>query len=443
MVKHISSVLLILIITTYSCNNDDGIHITSLTKTPEISFVKTLGGTANESGRSVIETSDGGYAVAGFTQSIDGDIETTRNTIQYDFWVLKFDSQDNLQWQKTFGGTKDDKAFKIIQTNDDGFIIAGYGKSDDGDVDTNEGFDDFWILKLDANGTVTWKTTTGFSGADQGFTITQTTDGGYFVGGILDVTASGGLGNSKFAARHAGGDYWGLKLNINGNIEWRKYFGGTNTDTCYGVAETSDGYILIGSSDSKDVDIKDNKGAYDFWIVKTDKNGNLLWEKSFGGTEIDEARAITKTDDGSFIIIGDTRSSDKDIDQNNGGADVWAIKITPQGELIWQKNYGGSSFDVGRSVHKTSDGGFLIGGSSRSADNNFENKGQNDALILKIDKNGNLIWQKTVGGTEIDYCYDAIELTNGSIIAVGESSSNNQDITTNKGFSDLLIIKIK
>ncbi|WP_428740969.1 hypothetical protein [Tenacibaculum sp.] len=442
MFKHISSIFLLSAI-IYSCSNDDGIHIPSSTKTPDIDFIKTLGGSVNESGRSVVEASDGGYVITGFTQSIDGDIETTRNTIQYDFWVLKFDSQDNLQWQKNYGGTKDDKAFKIIQTNDNGFVIAGYGKSDDGDVDTNEGFDDIWILKLDANGTIVWKTTTGFSGADQGFTITQTTDGGYFVGGILDVTASGGLGNSKFTARHAGGDYWGLKLNASGNIEWRKYFGGTNTDTCYSVSEASDGYILVGSSDSNDVDVKDNKGAYDFWIVKTDKNGNFLWEKSFGGTEIDEARAITKTNDGNFIIIGDTRSSDKDITQNNGGADVWVIKITPQGNLLWQKNYGGSSFDVGRSVNKTSDGGFLIGGSSRSTDNNFENKGQNDALILKIDKDGNLIWQKTIGGTEIDYCYDAVELTNGSIIAVGESSSNNQDITTNKGFSDLLIIKMK
>lgn len=435
--------LLIFLLIIYSCNKDDGIQLNSTTKIPKVSLVQTLGGSINESGRSVISTTDGGYIIAGYTQSIDGDIETTKNIIQYDFWILKFDSNDNLIWQKTYGGSKDDKASKIIKTKDNGFAIVGYGKSDDGDVNTNEGFDDVWVLKLDNNGTIVWKKTTGFSGADQGFSIIQTSDGGYFVGSILDVTASGGIGNSKQAAKHAGGDYWGVKLNINGDIEWRKYFGGTNTDTCYDVAEAADGYLLIGSSDSNDVDIKNNKGSYDFWVVKINKSGNLLWEKSFGGTEIDEARAIIKTNDGNFIIVGDTRSFNQDISQNNGGADLWVVKITSQGALLWQKNYGGSSFDVGRSIKKTLNGDFLISGSSRSADNNFINKGQNDALIMKIDTDGNLLWQKTVGGTEIDFCYDAVELTNGSIIAVGDSSSNNQDITTNKGFSDLLIIKLK
>ena len=200
---------------------------------------------------------------------------------------------------------------------------------------------------------------------------------------------------------------------------------------------------MIGSSDSNDVDITNNKGGYDFWVVKIDKVGALLWEKSFGGDEIDEARAITATNDDGFIIIGDTRSSNKDVSQNNGGADLWVIKISSEGNLLWEKTFGGSSFDVGRSVRKTNDNGFLISGSSRSANNAFLNKGQNDAWILKIDRNGNQQWQKTIGGSEIDFCYDAVELTNGNIISVGESSSNNQDITTNKGFTDLLIIKLK
>ena len=434
---------LLLIIISYSCSNDSALATLTPTKIPEIDIIKTFGGTKNESGRSIIQTSDNGYIVLGFTQSIDGDVSTTKTTIQYDYWLLKFDKEDKLQWQKTYGGSKDEKGYQIINTKDNGYAIAGYSKSNDGDVNSNQGFEDIWILKVGSSGNITWETTTGFPGTDKGFSLIQTKDGGYFIGSILDVTASGGQGNSKSVARHAGGDYWGIKLNSSGNIEWRKYFGGTNTETCYGITETSDGYLMVGSSDSIDVDIKNNKGSYDFWVVKIDKSGKLIWEKSYGGDEIDEARAITLTNDGNFIIIGDTRSSNKDVIKNNGGADLWAIKIKPNGDLVWQKNYGGSSFDVGRSVHKTNDGGFLISGSSRSADNGFTNKGQNDAWILKIDKNGNQQWQKTIGGTEIDFCYDAIELSNGDIIAVGESSSNNQDITTNKGFSDLLIIKLK
>ncbi|WP_422090112.1 hypothetical protein [Tenacibaculum ovolyticum] len=442
MLKKIST-LFVIILAIISCNNDVD-QLPNIVKNPTLDFVKTLGGTKNEVARSVVQTSDNGYVVLGFTQSIDGDILTTKTNVQYDYWVLKFDKNDKLLWQNTYGGSKDEKAYQIIKTNDSGFAIIGYNKSNDGDLNANEGFEDIWILKLNANGDILWKTNTGFSGTDKGLSIIQTNDNGFFVGSLLDVTASGGLGNARSAARrHAGGDYWGIKLNSSGNIEWRKYFGGTNTETCYGITETSDGYLMIGASDSVDVDIKNNKGSYDFWIVKIDKSGTLLWEKSFGGSEIDEARAITPTNDGNFIIIGDTRSENKDVSKNNGGADLWVIKINTDGNLIWEKNYGGSSFDVGRSVHKTLDGGFLISGSSRSSDNELTNKGQNDAWILKIDNNGNQQWQQTVGGTEIDFCYDAIELANGTIIAVGESSSNNQDITANKGFSDLLIIKLK
>jgi len=250
------SILFLIIFTIINCNNDAGIQVSHATKNPSLDFVKTLGGTKNESGRSVIQTSDNGYAILGFTQSIDGDITTSKNIVQYDYWFLKFDKNDELQWQKTYGGSKDEKAYQIIETTDNGFAIIGYNKSNDGDLNTNEGFEDVWILKLNSTGDIVWKTNTGFSGTDQGFSIIQTKDNGFFIGGILDVTASGGLGNARFAARHAGGDYWGIKLNATGNIEWRKYFGGSNTDTCYGVAETTDGYLMIGSSDSNNVSVK-------------------------------------------------------------------------------------------------------------------------------------------------------------------------------------------
>ncbi|CAM1334581.1 hypothetical protein [Tenacibaculum aestuariivivum] len=439
MLKAISIFLPVFVI-FISCNNDTP---SSKNKQPTVDFIKTYGGSKNESGRSIIQTSDNGYAVLGFTQSIDGDVSTTKNNIQYDYWLLKFDKNDTLQWQKTYGGSKDDKGYQIIETSDNGFAIIGYSKSADGDLNSNEGFEDVWILKLNNTGNILWKTTSGFAGTDQGLSIIQTNDGGFFIGGILDVTASGGSGNARSAAKHAGGDYWALKLNTDGAIEWRNYFGGTNTDTCYGITQTPDGYLMIGSSDSVDVDIKNNKGSYDFWVIKINKTGTLLWEKSFGGNEIDKARAITTTNDGNFIIIGDTRSNTKDVTNNNGGADLWAIKITSEGNLIWQKNYGGANFDVGRSINKTSDGNFLIAGSSRSDNNNITNKGQNDAWLLKINTNGNQLWQKTIGGTAIDFCYDAIQLANGNIIAVGESNSSNGDIITNKGFSDLLIIKLK
>ena len=158
---------------------------------------------------------------------------------------------------------------------------------------------------------------------------------------------------------------------------------------------------------------------------------------------IDEARAITNTNDGNFIVVGDTRSLDIDVSENNGAADVWIVKFSAEGSLIWEKTIGGTSFDTARAIYKTQDNGFLIAGSSRSLDNDFENNGQNDALILKIDSNGSLLWQKTIGGSKIDFLYGITELNNKAIIAVGESSSSDQDITENKGFTDALIIQMK
>ena len=144
------------------------------------------------------------------------------------------------------------------------------------------------------------------------------------------------------------------------------------------------------------------------------------------------------------MVVGDTRSDEFDVSKNNGAADLWMIKITPEGTLLWEKTLGGTNFDVGRSVLKTQDDGFLISGSSRSNDGNLtSNRGQNDAWVLKIDSSGDIDWQQTIGGSEIDFFYDAVELNNQTIVAVGESSSSDENILGNKGFTDLLILKLK
>lgn len=434
-------ILLLVFYTFFGCSDSDS----PSTLTPQLEFVKTLGGTKNESAQSVIKTTDGGYAIAGFTQSIDGDI-TDKSVENFDYWLLKFDADDNLQWTKTYGGTNDERAYKLIQTNDGGFALIGYTNSNDEDVSTNNGFDDIWLVKTDLSGNIQWEKSYGFSGSDKAFSIIQTSDNGFFVSGILDVSASAGAGNDRNSnSQHAGGDYWGLKLDANGTKIWRRYFGGSFTDAAYDAVETNDnGFIIIGSSDSDDVDISNTKGDYDFWIVKVDTNGNQVWEKSFGGSQIDEARSITKTTDGNYLIAGESRSSDADVTNPKGAADIWLIKISDDGSLIWEKSFGGNSFDVSRDITPTFDSGFIIVGSSRSQDMDVDtNEGQNDVWVLKIDNSGDLQWQKSFGGTDIDFAFSAVELNDESIIIVGESSSNDIDITENKGFTDLLITKIK
>ncbi len=434
--------LILLLVFLYNCSKKDVFEIPEITT--NVYSIETIGGSKNDAFNAVTKTIDDGYIAAGYAQSNDGDIISKAN-ISYDFLVSKFSSENILEWQKHFGGSENDKALDIIQTLGGDFIVLGSSESSDLDVSENAGSKDFWLVKLSNNGMLLWEKSFGFLGEDYGTTLLETKDGGFLITGVLDVSASNGQGNAKSTIiNHAGGDYWVLKTNNLGALEWSRYFGGSFTEIPLGIVETDNhNYIIVGSSDSNDFNISNNNGSYDFWMTKIAPDGSLLLEKTFGGSEIDEASAIIATNDGNFIIVGDTRSADKDVSKNNGAADIWILKVSKEGNLIWEKTIGGSSFEVAKAIYKTQDNGFLIAGSSRSLDNGFQNKGQNDALILKIDENGNLLWQKTVGGSEIDFLYDVIELNNKSIIAVGESSSSDQDISENKGFTDALIIQIK
>ncbi|MCH3883974.1 hypothetical protein [Tenacibaculum aquimarinum] len=275
--KFLKTSFLFAFILLFSCSSDS-IESNSNFK-GEILQLKTFGGTKNESAYNVVTTIGDGYAVFGFTQSNDNDI-VDKTDESYDYWLLKFSSEDELQWSKTYGGNNDDRGRSIITTSDGGFAIAGFSQSNNGDVTENNGLYDFWLAKLDVNGTISWQKSFGFSGTDQAFSIIQTNDGGYLVNGILDVTASGGQGNARSANRHAGGDYWAIKVDANGNREWWNYYGGTNTDTAFKAIQTNDnGFLFFGSSDSDDVDITDNKGVYDFWVVKTNNIGEVQWKK--------------------------------------------------------------------------------------------------------------------------------------------------------------------
>lgn len=436
-----------------SCKEDDTIPINIIAPivTPtqnangNLIFTKNFGGQKNESGQAVVATPNGGYAVLGYTQSSDQDI-TDKADDSFDLWLLNFNSDDELIWSKTYGSTQDDRGSDLVSTSDGGFVITGYTSGADGDVSINNGNQDFWIAKTNSLGTILWEKSFGYSGSDRPYSIIQTQDNGFLISGVLDVTSSGGLGNSKqsLVNLHAGGDYWAIKLDTNGNQEWTKYFGGNLSDDPYGITETNDGnFILVGASDSTDVDISNNKGTYDFWVISISSTGTLLWEKNYGGLEIDEGRGIVKTSDGNFIIIGNTRSDDQDITTNNGGSDIWLLKITDDGTLLWDKNIGGTSFDIGYSI-KMSNTGFIISGASRSQNIDLnQNYGQNDALLAQIDANGTINWLKTAGGTNEDLAYDAVQLDNGEIIVVGETTSSDIDFTNNKGFTDLLLLKIK
>ena len=272
------SILVLLFQFFLNCSNDDARLNPDLES--KVNFVKTYGGNKNDSAQSVVATSDGGYAILGFTQSANGDI-TDKEDESFDYWVLKFNAEDELEWNNTYGGSADERGSSIVQTQDGGYAILGFSFSTNGDVSENAGLQDFWLAKLDANGNISWQKSFGYSGADSGISVIQTNDQGYLISGILDVTASGGAGNSSRSEnRHAGGDYWVLKLNASGNTEWSRYYGGNFTDTPQGIVQTEDnGFIIVGGSDSNDTDISNHIGGYDFWVIKISASGDLVWEK--------------------------------------------------------------------------------------------------------------------------------------------------------------------
>jgi len=434
------------LLTLIACNSDDDSNTTPPSDFQgEVDWVKTYGGSDLDEAVAIEVANDGNYVILGTTKSTDG-IVSDKTTNDQDFLVLKISPEGTLIWSKTFGGTNDEKAFKMVATNDGGFVLTGSSRSNDGDVSGNEGFHDYWILKINAQGEKQWDTNFGFSGSDQAQSIIQTTDGGYFVTGFFDVTASGGEGNdNRNSTLHGVGEYWGIKLDANGNKIWRRYFGGSNNDRSYDVVETKDqGFLMIGSSESDDFDIIDDKGSYDFWVVKVSASGDLMWTKSFGGSEIDVAYTISETNDDNYIIGGDTRSVDKDVTQPLGNADAWLVKMSPTGEKIWQKTYGGSQFESVRGSYLLQNGSILLTGTTRSNDGDVNNnKGQNDAWIYIVDPNGNLTFQKTIGGSSLDFGNHAIETPTNKILIAGNTESNDIDIPQNLGSKDFLIIKLK
>lgn len=418
----------------------------------EIEWLSTYGGSDVDEAVAVENTADGGFIVLGTTQSTDGDV-TGKTANDADYWLLKLSSEGILEWEQTYGGTEDDRATSLSKTSDGGFVISGYSRSNNGDVTGNEGFYDYWLVKVTSSGSLVWEKNFGFSGNDQAFHVFETTDGGFFATGFLDVSASGGAGDDfqddgtsiDREAQHGVGEFWAIRMDANGNKLWRRYFGGSDNDRSYDALQTSDGgFLMVGASESNDFDIIDSKGSYDLWAVRIDANGSLLWTRSFGGTQIDIGYSVAETMSGNYILVGDSRSSDMDVSSPKGNADVWVVMFDDAGDLMWERSYGGPEFESARAITPLASGQFAIMGNSRSGSGDLnQNQGQNDAWLLFIDSNGALRAQASVGGSGLDFADGAIETSENKILIVGSSESDDGDITENKGSKDILIALLK
>jgi len=349
---------------------------------PFSTFWATYGESGSLGAASITEAADGGYFAAGGIFSSQTD--------SVDVWVIRLDGNGKVLWENTYGEADDDYANAIRPTGDGGCIIAGYTQS------FGAGSYDAWVIKLKADGSLDWQKAYGGAGYDYAASVEPTADGGYVVAGGTDSFGSGQT------------DLWVIKVDGTGAILWQKTFGGTAVETAVSVRPTSDlGFVVVGGTQSS------GEGDFDFLVLKLDANGSLVWQKTFGGADYDFASSVRETVGGGYIVVGETRSF------GAGDYDLLILQLDAGGNIVWQKTIGGTSGDHAYSVEISSDdGGSVVAGGTNS-----QGKGDYDLLLLKLDASGAILWQKTFGGTGYDLGHSIEATSDGGYVVAGETRS--------------------
>ena len=356
-------------------------------------FQRTMGGTADDNARSIIRTTDGGYAVAGSTVSFGAGGN--------DFYIVKLDTYGTLQWSRTVGGTLNDMGYSIVQTTDGGYAVAG------STISFGAGLRDMYIVKLNGSGALQWSRVVGGTGEDFAYSIVQTTDGGCAVAGH---TLSFGAGNY---------DIYILKLDASGTLQWSRAIGGSSLDQAYSMVRTADGgYALTGYTFSYGV------GLADFYVIKLDAIGTLQWMRTAGGTSYDFAYSIIQATDGGYAAAGYTQVGQL--------FDMYIVKLSASGTFNWSRTIGGTSDEVANSIIQTTEGGYAAAGYTNSF-----GAGGEDVYIVRLSSGGALQWSRTVGGaTGGDYAFSIIQTTDGGFGVAGHTYS------FGAGLNDMYIVKL-
>jgi predicted secreted protein len=349
---------------------------------------KTYGGTANDTAPGeTVQASDGGYAVFGDTTSFGAGGS--------DFWLIKTGAEGNMEWNQTYGGTGNEASGDMCLTSDDGYAMVG------GTYSFGAGSQDFWFVKTDADGNMEWNQTYGGTGNEYAYHIVQTVDGGY---AILGETTSFGAGSK---------DFWLIKTDSSGDMEWNMTYGGTESDTGIHVLQTGDGgYALAGHTTSF------GAGSNDAWLIKTDASGTMQWNTTYGGTGMEFGQCLEPTIDGGYALACITNSF------GAGGMDFWLVKMDSNGDMEWNMTYGGTESDGATHFIQTADGGYAIVGFTTSSSNQ-------DACLIKTNLNGDMEWNMTYGGTGTEISYALLETSDdGYLLTINTNSfgAGNNDI---------------
>jgi hypothetical protein len=376
-----------------------GLHQKNLGLTSYTSgWSKVYGGTGTDMGNgNLLQTSDGGFIFSGYTASYGaGGLDAA---------IVKTDSVGTMEWNITYGGPLDESFGDMIKSKDGAYVLCGYTMS------FGAGSHDFWLVKVNSSGSVLWSQTYGGVGSDQAFSVFQTTDGGYALAGSTNSSGAGNL------------DYWLVKTDSTGVMQWNKTYGGTGADVAMVVVQSSDGgYAVAGRSAAA------GSSYNDFLLIKTDPAGNMLWSKTYGGTLNDQPNSMVSTLDGGYALYGATTSF------GAGGNDGWLVKVDSNGNMQWNKTFGGSGTESALYVIQTGDGGYAITGSTPE-----KAVGGVDIYIIKTDSIGNQLWNKTYGGAANEDAFSLIQTNDGGNAIVGNTRSFGYGSSTNY---DWYLIKV-
>ncbi|MBW2938820.1 T9SS type A sorting domain-containing protein [Aureisphaera sp. CAU 1614] len=400
-----------------------------------ILWQNTMGGTDDDGSSSIYQTLDNGFILTGVTNSNNWDV--TGNHGGADVWIVKLSNDGNIEWQKCLGGSGGELGWSIIQSTNEGnegYIVAGQTNSNDGDVSGNHGGSDAWIVKLSLTGEIEWQKCLGGSGEDKAYSIYETLDGGFIMGGITESNDGDVSGN------HGHYDVWVVKLSNLGEIEWQKCLGGSEWEDGYSILQSIDGgYIIAGDTISNDGDVSGNHGYVDVWVVKLTNLGEIEWQKTYGGSGSDVARCIKQTLDGGYILSGDTWSGDGDVSGYHGLRDVWVLKISELGEIEWESAFGGwFGYEYAYSIVQTLDGGYIFTGvtDSNEGDVTGNHSDEDDVWVVKLTSEGSLDWQKCLGGTEWETGREILEIEKDYYVITGFTHSNDGDVSGNHSYDN-------
>lgn len=405
---------------------------------PELIWQHTIGGDSSDVCRRVLTNPDG-YLVAGISQSSPtGD--KTEDSQLLDYWMLQLNDTGEVVWDNSVIGLDVDHLYGLAPADDGGYYLGGYSASGFGadKTEASLGSFDYWVVKTDSIGNILWDNSIGGNSTDFLYDMVATEDGILLVGASVS-----GISGDKISTGFGSFDIWLLFLNEEGDIEWQRTYGGNDDDRAYAVTVSNDGGFYVTGpswSDSSGTKSGDSRGFCDYWVLKLNAWGEQVWELTLGGDDIDESRDILALDDGGCLVGGRSISgvSGDKITLNRGDYDYWVVRLDSLGHEIWQKSYGGEDKDYLYAMEQ-SPGGYLIGGSSVSGisgDKTDANIGSWDHWMLRVDENGEIAWQKTVGGDSEDYIRDMLFIPETGYLIAGSSNSGISGDKTEESFGD-------